>query len=374
LTLRHQLNVLRRKSPHRLTFTSIDRLVFAGLYRLAPGVLAALKIVRPETVVRWHRAGFRAYWRWKSRPRSGLPAISNRPLFIAPHDFRSLAWDIAADCNTKQDTRELAARFIAPSSDPMWSEAAQEIFVACIVYLQATQGHGWGWRDLEAVATADLESLLDFAQTHNPNALRLLSQPDSRITQGILTTFQTHMRIVSVLADAWPDHFRRRFSIRAWLHGPSPDRPLILQQDPGHPELSRIWIGSMLSLLASAVGSPTLLESNHRRVRLFLDEFPQLPVIKQFPTFLELGRSKGIAVVIGAQDTAQIRAAYGADQAKSWFGMIGTKIITRINASEAAEDIIVRYTRSRNQRSSSELQPISRYSAAQRLAVKNSIT
>jgi len=64
LTLRHQLNVLRRKSPQRLTFTSIDRLVFAGLYRLAPGVLDALKIVGPETVIRWHRAGFRAYWRW----------------------------------------------------------------------------------------------------------------------------------------------------------------------------------------------------------------------------------------------------------------------------------------------------------------------
>ena len=73
LTLRHQLNVLRRKSPQRLTFTSIDRLVFAGLYRVAPGALDALKIVRPETVIRWHRAGCRAYWRWKSRPRIGRP-------------------------------------------------------------------------------------------------------------------------------------------------------------------------------------------------------------------------------------------------------------------------------------------------------------
>src|SRR6266478_394048 len=73
LTLRHQLNVLRRKSPQRVSFSSIDRLVFAGLYRLAPGVLDALKIVRPETVIRWHRAGFLAYWRRKSRPRSGRP-------------------------------------------------------------------------------------------------------------------------------------------------------------------------------------------------------------------------------------------------------------------------------------------------------------
>jgi hypothetical protein len=73
LVLRHQLNVLRRKSPKRLAFSSIDRLVFAGLYRLAPGVLDALQILKPETVIRWHRAGFRAYWRWKSRPAAGGP-------------------------------------------------------------------------------------------------------------------------------------------------------------------------------------------------------------------------------------------------------------------------------------------------------------
>jgi transposase InsO family protein len=73
LVLRHQLNVLRRKAPKRVAFSSIDRLVFAGLYRLAPGVLGALKILKPETVIRWHRVGFRAYWRWKSRARGGRP-------------------------------------------------------------------------------------------------------------------------------------------------------------------------------------------------------------------------------------------------------------------------------------------------------------
>src|SRR5258706_14310934 len=92
LRLRHQLNVLRRKLPQRLTFTSIDRLVFAGLYRLAPGVLDALKIVRPETVIRWHRAGFRAYWRWKSRPRvwpskdpAGNPSAHSRDQYSPTH-------------------------------------------------------------------------------------------------------------------------------------------------------------------------------------------------------------------------------------------------------------------------------------------------
>src|SRR5260370_23950547 len=51
----------------------MDRLVFAGLYRLAPGMLDALAIVKPETVIRWHCAGFRAYWRWKSKPQGGRP-------------------------------------------------------------------------------------------------------------------------------------------------------------------------------------------------------------------------------------------------------------------------------------------------------------
>jgi transposase InsO family protein len=73
LVLRHQLNVLRRKSPRRVVFSGFDRIVLAGLYALVPSILDALQIVKPNTVIRWHRAGFRAYWRWKSRSRGGRP-------------------------------------------------------------------------------------------------------------------------------------------------------------------------------------------------------------------------------------------------------------------------------------------------------------
>jgi hypothetical protein len=86
LTLRHQLNVLRRKSPKRLTFSNFDRLVFATLYRFAPGIVSALAIVEPETV-RWHRAGFRLVWRWKSRCRVGRPK--------APLEIRQLIRDMS---------------------------------------------------------------------------------------------------------------------------------------------------------------------------------------------------------------------------------------------------------------------------------------
>ena len=59
VVLRHELNVLRRKAPKRLAFKAFDRLVFASLYRIAPNVLSALVIVKPATVIRWHRVGFR---------------------------------------------------------------------------------------------------------------------------------------------------------------------------------------------------------------------------------------------------------------------------------------------------------------------------
>src|SRR4051795_747838 len=64
LALRHQLNVLHRSSPKRPVFSDFDRLIFICLYRMAPRILDALTVVEPDTVLRWHRAGF---WRWKSR-------------------------------------------------------------------------------------------------------------------------------------------------------------------------------------------------------------------------------------------------------------------------------------------------------------------
>ena len=73
--LRHQLNVLQRQSPKRPTFSVLDRLIFVILFRIAPGMTDVLKIVEPETVVRWHRAGFRLFWRWKSRSRRGRPKV-----------------------------------------------------------------------------------------------------------------------------------------------------------------------------------------------------------------------------------------------------------------------------------------------------------
>ena len=80
--LRHQLIVLRRSLHGRVRLTNNDRWFLIRLYRWFPSILQVLTIIRPETLVRWHRAGFRCYWRWKSRPLGGRPQIET--------DLRSL--------------------------------------------------------------------------------------------------------------------------------------------------------------------------------------------------------------------------------------------------------------------------------------------
>src|SRR6195256_1662742 len=73
--LRHQLIVLRRSLRGRVRLANHNRWFLIQLYRWFPSILQVLTIIRPATLVRWHRAGFRYYWRWKSRPRGGRPQI-----------------------------------------------------------------------------------------------------------------------------------------------------------------------------------------------------------------------------------------------------------------------------------------------------------
>src|SRR3984957_20132312 len=73
--LRHQLIILRRRPNGRVRLTNHDRWFFIQLYRWFPTILRVLTIMQPETLVRWRRASFRRYWRWKSRRRGGRPPV-----------------------------------------------------------------------------------------------------------------------------------------------------------------------------------------------------------------------------------------------------------------------------------------------------------
>ena len=110
VALRHQVMVLRRQLGGRVHLTNFDRLFLVQLYHWFPSIRRLLTVVQPETLVRWHRAGFRCYWRWKSLSRGGRPQISaelralirrmsgENPLWGAPRihgELLKLGFDVA---------------------------------------------------------------------------------------------------------------------------------------------------------------------------------------------------------------------------------------------------------------------------------------
>ena len=108
--LQHQLIILCRQRHVRVRLTNNDRWFFIQLYRWFPSILKVLTIVGRETLVRWHRAGLRSCWRWKSRSRGGRPQIETdlramirrmsieNPLWGAPRihgELLKLGFDVA---------------------------------------------------------------------------------------------------------------------------------------------------------------------------------------------------------------------------------------------------------------------------------------
>src|SRR5204862_4470845 len=73
--LRHQLSIALRRAPPRLRLRGSDPALLVWMTRVWPSLLGAAQVVQPETLLRWHRAGFKAFWRWKSRTRAGRPKI-----------------------------------------------------------------------------------------------------------------------------------------------------------------------------------------------------------------------------------------------------------------------------------------------------------
>jgi hypothetical protein len=116
--LRHQLNVVRRRLPGRVRLTNHDRWFFIQLYRWFPSILQVLTIIRLETLVRWHRAGFRGYWRWKSRPLGGRPQIDTELRgLIRRMSMENPLWGAPRTANCSSS----GLRSRSPASPSTWS-------------------------------------------------------------------------------------------------------------------------------------------------------------------------------------------------------------------------------------------------------------
>ncbi len=179
-TRRQQLIVLQRKSPGRVRLTHGDRLLFVQLYRWFPSILPILQIVRPETLVCWHRAGLRSYWRWKSRNRGGRPQIDtdlraligrmslDNPLWGAPRihgELLKLGFEVAQSTVAKY-----MKRHVGPPGQSWWTFlrnhmpeiAAMDLFVVPTLAFNLLYGF--------IIVRLDRRELVWIAVTNSPTA------------------------------------------------------------------------------------------------------------------------------------------------------------------------------------------------------------
>lgn len=264
---------------------------------------------------------------------------------LAPWDSRSMLWDVAADVSDKSAAREFAAGIIQESTgSPMWSAAARAVLCGCLMKLIAEKPGAWSFRDLEKICfVGDPEFYQDVMRKYFPEGLAAVTG-SSVTTVGILINMTSFLSVVSDLGEAWEDAPApgEGFSIRRWLADDNaPQRTVVLAANGRFKQLQMGLARALLNIAAQTVADPNQVgESVCRRVWLVLDEFVQLgDVTAPVGVLLEIGRSRGIRVVLGVQDLAQIADICGPHKAKAWASLVGTQIVCQTQAGDTADFI-----------------------------------
>jgi type IV secretory pathway TraG/TraD family ATPase VirD4 len=260
------------------------------------------------------------------------------PLILAPHDDRSVIWDIANDLIVEEDAIEVANRIIPESKDRFFSDSARTILALCMITLMKTKPRQWTWWELMETTQLPLETLQDFAKRYHRDAMIYLNA-DYRQVAATISTMAAGLGAVRMLAYGWQkdQNARQSFSLRKWLlDEETQHRTLVLQRSGRFQDQSEGWISAFLTVMSSSVSDISFGESKERRVWLFVDEFAQLPKVHRFEAMLETGRSKGLAVVLGIQGLEQLVAKYSQQVADQIESLIGTKVIAKINVGQTA--------------------------------------
>lgn len=260
---------------------------------------------------------------------------SARPgVICCPWDRRGVVWHIAADVQTKQQAKNIAARLIVESTDPLWSNAARQILAAVIISLQQEKRTDWTWRDLANAVTLPQSELAKIAKKYHPEALRAVAEA-SKTTDGILINMASFMSVIYDLADAWGDR-KGTLSITRWLKTPaSKVRTIIFKMSDDFEQLTKAYLQAAIGIIGSVVSSLPDCHPTENRLWIFSDEHPRLGKVEGWSKFMEVGRSKSMRVVTIFQSPNQLREIYGREVFESWVDMVPTKIFCRSDGDAA---------------------------------------
>ncbi len=288
----------------------------------------------------------------KSDVTEGVPVDDSEMILLAPWDKRTWAWDVAKDVLNDADAAEVAGRLIPDSDDPFWANAARQVLISIFAKLQREKGTNWSWADVNKGIGDDV-AMVKAIQAFNPTLAAPFKDPTSKAAQNIVVTLATFASTIRYLTQAWdnidpvtgkeyePGRVIQKISLREWALSPEVERRVIvLQGNKRYSVLEKAYVQAIISAFGGIMNSPEMTDSKSRRIWMFLDEFPQLGKLDNFAQYLEVGRSKGMCVLIGLQDLAQLREIYGKETADVWAAICGTYIVCRSQGVDTLDWLI----------------------------------
>lgn len=275
-----------------------------------------------------------------------VPGTRGDPILLAPWDSRGVAWAVGRDVNTAAQAIEFANRLVPEpkgGADPMWTNAGRMVLAGLIKKLQAEMGEAWTFPDLRDLLTLSLAETEEVMRTYHPEGLRAVEDLEGtgagKTTRSILITLTSFMGPVYRLAEAWSSPNQKSISIREYMKDEHIQKVLIVQGSEEFNTLAGVTINSLLTLILQIINSPSYPERRPEEMGtwLFMDEFTQAGQIDRFQRFLEIGRSKGVRVVLGSQDMTQIQECYGEKPANTIVGQAKTYVLATLGDQDSRE-------------------------------------
>lgn len=266
---------------------------------------------------------------------------SGGPIIVSPFDARSYVWDVAKDVRTATHAAAFAASLIPEEqgNGKFWTLAAQQILTGVIRSLQNEKGTEWGWTDLALGCAKGAEEMLPVLLKHYAKAAPLISNTESQATSSVLATLAGFTRVIDDLALAWPKRKKRSFSITEWIKDDYTGRKQVIVQAGGDAQLTKGYIAAMINVAVPSIISPSLPDNEEGRFLGFvLDELSSIGRINIGP-LIDKGRSKGVVLLAGMQDLAQIKQIYGDNEAKAMTSMVGMHIICQVQMGETRQQL-----------------------------------
>lgn len=261
-------------------------------------------------------------------------------------DQRSSVWAIWRDIKTLPDAESFARGLIpAGGDDPMWSNAARAVLVAIFMKLINERGAEWGWKELGEIAYLPLVELKEIAEKHYPPALSAVADAESKTSQSIIINLHAFLGPLYRFWLEWSNYDRpekREFSWIDWLNDDArEDRVIVLQSNAKDKGAATALIRSMMEVQVSHIASLEFEESRSRSIGWLLDELPQLGRLECLSTILEIGRSKGCAILAMAfQDIAQVRQIYPQGEDDKWLAMLGIRVFGQVKGGASQRFVL----------------------------------